>query len=150
DVRQNDDRPGPARVAARRREEAGRVVVVMHRQTELLEVVLARGAGGGLADFLDGWEEQADQDGDDGDDDQQLDQREGARPAGRKVHRRLRGWTAGVRVILTNRPVAAGVNATGTGFRPRRAGGILRASQRRGPAVGLVKADNETLARFKV
>ena len=33
-------------------------------------------AGGGLADLLDGRQQQADQDGDDGDDDEQFDERE--------------------------------------------------------------------------
>jgi hypothetical protein len=45
---------------------------------ELLDVVGARHACGGLAHLLDGGEEQADQDGDDGDHHQQLDQRERA------------------------------------------------------------------------
>ncbi len=45
-------------------------------ESDLFEVVLALGAGGGLAHFLDGGQEQADQDGDDGDYHQQLNQRE--------------------------------------------------------------------------
>ena len=53
-----------------------RVVVVVQGQADLLEVVGALDAGGGLADLLHGGQQQADQDGDDGDDDQQLDQRE--------------------------------------------------------------------------
>jgi hypothetical protein len=48
----------------------------VHGQRPLVEVVLAAHAGGGFADFLDGGEQQADQDGDDGDDDEQFDQRE--------------------------------------------------------------------------
>jgi hypothetical protein len=48
----------------------------MHGQTHLLEIVLALGAGGGLAHFLHGRQQQADQDGDDSDDDKQLNQRE--------------------------------------------------------------------------
>src|SRR5262249_16108576 len=60
---------------------AGEAVVVgggevLDAQTDLLEVVLAAGAVGRLADLLDGGQEQADQHRDDGDDDQQLDQRE--------------------------------------------------------------------------
>src|SRR5205823_6186666 len=45
-------------------------------------VVLALGPVGGLADLLDGRQQQADQHADDGDDDQQLDQREAANPVG--------------------------------------------------------------------
>jgi hypothetical protein len=49
---------------------------MVERQGELLEVVLALGAGGGLAHLLHGGQEQADEEGDDGDHHQQLDQRE--------------------------------------------------------------------------
>ena len=48
----------------------------MKRQAELLHVVLTLHAGGGLADLLDGGQQQADQDGDDGDHHQQLDEGE--------------------------------------------------------------------------
>src|SRR5207253_6835295 len=50
---------------------------VVYGQADLVQVVLALQAGGGLADFLHRGQEQPDEDGDDGDDDQQLDQREG-------------------------------------------------------------------------
>ncbi len=50
----------------------------MNGQAELLEVVGALGAAGGLPRRLDGRQQQCDQDGDDGDDDQQFDQREAA------------------------------------------------------------------------
>ena len=53
----------------------GRVVVV-DGQADLLEVVLALQPGRGLADLLDGGEQQPDQDRDDGDHDEQLDQGE--------------------------------------------------------------------------
>jgi hypothetical protein len=43
------------------------VVVGVEGEPELLEVVLALGPGGGLADLLDGRQEQPDQDGNDGD-----------------------------------------------------------------------------------
>jgi hypothetical protein len=54
----------------------------VHPQADLLQVVLARGTGGGLPHFLHGRQQQADEDGDDGDHhQQQLDQRERG-PAG--------------------------------------------------------------------
>ena len=58
------------------RELAVGVVVVVQGQPDLLQVVLALHPGGGLADLLDGGQQQADQDRDDRDHDQQLDQRE--------------------------------------------------------------------------
>ena len=58
------------------RERALDVVIVVHRQAELLEVVHALGPPGRLAGGLDGRQEQGDQDRDDRDDDQELDQRE--------------------------------------------------------------------------
>jgi hypothetical protein len=45
-------------------------------QPDLLEVVGALDPVGRLPDFLDGGEQQSDQNADDGDDDQQLDERE--------------------------------------------------------------------------
>jgi hypothetical protein len=51
-----------------------------HPEAQLPEVVLAFHAVGGLAYFLHGGDQQADEDGDDGDHHQQLDQRE--RPPG--------------------------------------------------------------------
>src|SRR5205823_1066423 len=50
-------------------------------EANLLEVVLALNASGGLAHFLHGGHQQADQDGDDGNHDEQLDQRKGGTPA---------------------------------------------------------------------
>jgi len=56
-------------------------------QAELLEVVGALHACGGLSDLLDGGQQQADEDGDDGDHHQQLDQRERtARRGGTVLH----------------------------------------------------------------
>jgi hypothetical protein len=52
---------------------AAEIVVIMERQTDLLQVVLAFAASCGLANFLDGRQEQPDQDSDDCDDDEQLD-----------------------------------------------------------------------------
>src|SRR5262249_58416931 len=57
------------------------VVVVAEGQAELLEVVGALHPRGGVADLLDGGEEQADEDGDDRYHHQQLDQCEGLAPA---------------------------------------------------------------------
>ncbi len=51
------------------------IVVVVQGQANLLEIVDALRACSGLADFLNGRQEQADEDGNDGDDHQQLDQR---------------------------------------------------------------------------
>ena len=51
-------------------------MVVVQGQADLLQVVDALGAAGGLARRLHGGQEQADQDGDDGDHHQQFDQRE--------------------------------------------------------------------------
>src|SRR5262249_9298229 len=58
------------------RQTAHGILVVVHGQAKLFEVVLGLGAGGGLADFLHGRQQQADQDGDDGNHHQQLDQGE--------------------------------------------------------------------------
>ncbi len=52
-----------------------RALEIVDGQADLLQVVLASAAGGGVADLLDRGEEQADQDRDDRDHDQQLDQR---------------------------------------------------------------------------
>src|SRR5262249_61648707 len=69
----------------RRLGEGAVVVVGVHgdRQADLLEVVPAGGPHGGLADLLDGRQEQADQDRDDGNDHQQLDQSHAATGGGR-------------------------------------------------------------------
>ena len=55
------------------------VDIVVGRQGELLEVVGALHAPGGLAGRLDGGQQQRDQDAGDGDDHQQFDQGEAAR-----------------------------------------------------------------------
>src|SRR5262249_37314966 len=64
---------GHAHVVATGRQAAVGVVVVVRRQDDLLEVVLALDAGRRRTDLLDRGQEQADQDGDDGDDNEQLD-----------------------------------------------------------------------------
>ena len=66
----------PSTACAARREAAVHAFVVVQGEADLLQVVLALHAGGGLADLLDGGQQQADQDGDDGDHDQQFDERE--------------------------------------------------------------------------
>jgi len=48
----------------------------MDGQADLLELVRALGACGGLPDLLHRRQQEADEDGDDGDDDEQLDQGE--------------------------------------------------------------------------
>ena len=57
--------------------------VILNGKTELLEVVLARHAGGGFAHFLDGGEQKPDQNGDDSNNDQQLDERKASSSATR-------------------------------------------------------------------
>src|SRR5262249_29311484 len=63
-------------VAGRQAATGGLVIVT--RETNLLEVVGAGHAVGGFAHLLHGGQEQADQDGDDGDDHEQLDEGEGS------------------------------------------------------------------------
>src|SRR5262245_39732722 len=53
-----------------------RVVVVVERKTDLLEIVLALHSGRGFADLLDRRQEKTDQDGDDRNHHQQLNERE--------------------------------------------------------------------------
>src|SRR5262249_15733276 len=72
-------------VVSRVREIAERVVVVVQSQRHPFEVGGALDARGSLAGFLDGRQQQADQDGDDGYYHQQLDQREAA-AAQREAH----------------------------------------------------------------
>lgn len=50
------------------------IVIVVERQPELLQIVLALRPAGGLACLLNGGEEQGDQDGDDCNHHQELDQ----------------------------------------------------------------------------
>ena len=61
------------------------LVVVVDGQADLLQVVDALRAPGGLAGRLHGGQEQADQDGDDGDDDEQFDEREAVRVRGARA-----------------------------------------------------------------
>jgi hypothetical protein len=63
-------------------------VEVDQGQADLVQVVLAAHAAGGVADLLHRGDEQADEDGDDGDHHQQLDQREAALAAWDRAH-----WT---------------------------------------------------------
>jgi hypothetical protein len=51
--------------------------VIVQRQPDLFKVVLTLQPVRRLTDFLDGGQEQADQNGDDGNDDEQLDERKG-------------------------------------------------------------------------
>src|SRR5262249_9845270 len=65
---EGEDGHGPGAPAAAVGPHPGRqvavgVVVVVHAQADLFEVVLALDAGAGLADFLHGGQEQADEDG---------------------------------------------------------------------------------------
>src|SRR5205823_813451 len=85
-------------VQVSRREDEVLVVVVVDRQGELLEVVGALDASGGLPRRLDRRQQQGDQYRNDGDDDEQFDQREATRTkASIRIHRggsSLR-WTDG-------------------------------------------------------
>src|SRR5262249_7471534 len=76
-----ENRHGPTPIAGavdirQSREVLVGVVVVVQRQADLLEVVLALDTGGGLTHLLHRRHEQGDQDRDDRDHHQQLDQRE--------------------------------------------------------------------------
>src|SRR5262249_35136255 len=62
------------------------VVVVVTGGGQLMEVVAARCAAGGLAHLLDSRDKQGDQDGDDRDNDEQLDEREAAPEQTRRAH----------------------------------------------------------------
>ena len=75
-----------------RGEVSPRVVVVMGREGQLLQVVGAAGAAGRLAGRLHGGQEQPDQDRDDGNHDQHLDQGEGIAAV---VSGRARAWPSG-------------------------------------------------------
>src|SRR5690606_24823647 len=57
------------------RQNAVRVVVVVHCQADLLQVVAALGAAGGLSCLLDGRQQQRNQDRDDRDHHEQFNQR---------------------------------------------------------------------------
>src|SRR5262249_46653655 len=65
-----------AEVPPASREELVRVVVVVEGQADLLEIVGTLGPGRRLPHFLDGRQEQADEDRDDRDHHQQLNERE--------------------------------------------------------------------------
>jgi hypothetical protein len=69
--RHNENRPGCIGIPrhSRRRKDAESVMIIMTRERQLLEVVGAAHAIGGLPYFLHGWQKEANQDGDDGDDD---------------------------------------------------------------------------------
>ena len=63
-----------ARRVGRSREEAVRIVIVLHGQPELLQVVGALHAVGGFANLLHGRQQQSDEDRDDGDDNEQFNE----------------------------------------------------------------------------
>ena len=66
-------------------------MVVVERQADLFEVVLALRPGRGLADLLDGRQQQADQDGDDRSHHQQLNEGETSRPMSWSISQRGHG-----------------------------------------------------------
>ena len=69
-------------------------------RADLLHVVAATHAGGGLADLLHRRQQQPDEDGDDGDHDQQFDEGESC-PAGHQVNSNV-GGSAGVVLNIAN------------------------------------------------
>ncbi len=70
----------PKIAPAPRRKASKDILVVVHPQADLLEVVGTLGAVGGFAHFLHGRQQERDEDADDGDDDEQFDQRETTAP----------------------------------------------------------------------
>lgn len=52
------------------------IVIMMHRQPDLFQIVLTRRLRGGSSHFLHGGQKQGNENGDDRDDDQQFDQGE--------------------------------------------------------------------------
>jgi hypothetical protein len=76
----------------------------VNRQAELLEVVRALNAPGGLAGRLDGGEQQGDQDSDDRDDNKEFNQRK-TTPAARICH--VRNLGGRINSALANRKKAA-------------------------------------------
>ena len=73
----------------------------VNREAQLFQVVSAFNAVRRLADFLDGGEEQADQDGDDGDDDEQLNEGKAAAGGshGRALGDRREGGNGGSKEV---------------------------------------------------
>src|SRR5262249_7537815 len=97
---------------------AVRVVEGVERQTDLLEVVLAVGPCGGLADLLDGRKQEPDQDGNDRDHHQQLDQREGRstdRTGAEHGPVSERGWDNPNRYEPTAHPGRGRITSSGAG-----------------------------------
>ena len=91
EVRQNVRHPAHAHRTRGTRPQVARqaavgVVVVVHCQANLLQVVLAGTAGGGLAHFLHGRQQQADEDRNNRDHHQQLDQSESAARRRHRMH----------------------------------------------------------------
>jgi hypothetical protein len=76
DLRQ--DHRAPERLASieSRREGRMRVVIVVHGDPEVFQVIAAGKAAGGFAGLLDGRQQQGEQHADQGDHDEELDQRE--------------------------------------------------------------------------
>ena len=88
---------------------------VWRARPSLLEVVGALHAGRGLADLLNGRQEQTDQDRDDGDDDEEFDEREGTPATGGTTWSHLEVWA--------NRAEKRREGAQQTACRSRRFGG---------------------------
>src|SRR5207249_2276497 len=115
--RQDQHGPGTPATTVRpnpRGEHVVAVVVIVHGQTELLEVVLAAHAVGRLAHALHRRQQQTDEHGNDGDDHQELD--EGETPA-RSLHDTLPSSTQTRRNTPIEEITARGSSATGSDSR---------------------------------
>ena len=126
--------------------------VVVHRQTQLLEVVDALGAAGRLTGRLHGRQQQRDQDRDDRDHDEQFDERKSTMSSHLNTPEKIRAWrrcgpadtgrddlawVCGGRSYLPGRKVSGGGGRRGVALDPRR----RRAERPGGMKVGIRVGD---------
>src|SRR5207237_5053300 len=96
------------------------VLVVVAGQGDLLEVVGALHAGGGLADLLHRRHQQADENGDDGDDHEEFDQRKTG-PGPKRAHGNLLAGTNEGRRAAVKDPRVRGLTQGRTRVSPSQA-----------------------------